>query len=112
MSEEKKKSEVESRAPSAVSFIQTPDDKIFTEISEKVVKSRLTKNKNSVNLIFKVQLSSLSLQNVYLQECFVDKGRQMSVMMGNKDLCTNLKLQEKKKRYIVEQISLLSSHMM
>ena len=24
----------------------------------------------------------------------------MSVMMGNKDLCTNLKLQEKKKRFI------------
>ena len=48
MSEETKKSEAESRAPSAVSFVPTPDDKIFTEISEKVVKSRLTKNKNSV----------------------------------------------------------------
>ena len=48
MSEEIKKSEAESRAPSAVSFVPTPDDKIFTEISEKVVKSRLTKNKNSV----------------------------------------------------------------
>ena len=34
-----------------------------------------------------------------IKECFVDKGRQMSVMMGNKDLCTNLKLQEKKKRF-------------
>ena len=51
MSEETKKSEEESRAPSAVSFVPTPDDKIFTEISEKVVKSRLTKNKNSVRII-------------------------------------------------------------
>ena len=100
MSEETKKNEAESRAPSAVSFVQTPDDKIFTEISEKVVKSRLTKNKNSVYLICNIHLSTLSLQNDYLQECFVDKGRQMSVMMGNKDLCTNLKLQEKKKRFI------------
>ena len=53
MSEELKKSDLESRAPSAVSFVPTPDDKIFTEISEKVLKSRLnTKNKNSVRLIF------------------------------------------------------------
>ena len=37
---------------------------------------------------------------IIMQECFVDKGRQMSVMMGNKDLCTNLKLQEKKKRFL------------
>ena len=43
--------------------------------------------------------STLIFETNNLQECFVDKSRQMSFMMGSKDLCTNLKLQEKKKRF-------------
>ena len=48
MSEDIKKAQVEAGAPAAMSFLPAPNDKIFTEISEKVNKNRLIKNKNSV----------------------------------------------------------------
>ena len=97
MSEDIKKAQVEAGAPAAMSFLPAPNDKIFTEISEKVNKNRLIKNKNSVGGFFNTLPLYLKQNN--LQECFVDKSRQMSFMMGSKDLCTNLKLQEKKRRF-------------